>query len=160
MDGPDNLQPTFVGAGTAAPADPTATQRAGSTDLTVTRSEELLHVATERVVTGRVQVSRYLVTETVTETYQVSHEEIRVKHLPARQPGQQGWPDELPPAGPRELEVILHAERLVVTREVVPVERVTITVATVSEQRDIQETLRREQIELTGVDGAARTLGP
>ena len=128
------------------------------TDLTVTRSEELLHVTTERVVSGRVKVATFIVTETITQTYQVSHEEIRVKHLPPREPGQATAPNDAPTTGPRDLEIVLHAERLVVTKEVIPVERVTITVTTVHEQQDIQETLRREQIELTGTDSNAQRL--
>ena len=59
-----------------------------STDNAMTRSEEQLRVGTERVETGRVRLRKYIVTEQVTRTVPVSHEEVRLEREPItrRQP--------------------------------------------------------------------------
>ena len=148
----------YYGLGTAMPAtqpsavtDLSADQRA---DVVVTRSEELLHVGVERMVTGVVKVSKYIVTETVTHTVEVSHEEIRIE----RQTGT-GSAATMPavtvsaPATSRDLQLILHAEQVVITKQVVPVERVTLAVVAETEQRDVQDSVRRERIEVVDNDG-------
>jgi uncharacterized protein (TIGR02271 family) len=44
----------------------------------MTRSEEQLHVGTEKVETGRARLRKHVVTEQVTKTVPVSHEEVTV----------------------------------------------------------------------------------
>ena len=153
----------YKNAATPEPTDPLADAPAGTVGsaVTVTRSEELLHVGVERVVSKVVRVSKYRVTETVTRTFQVSHEEIRVDTLPAHGPAQPaGFGGRRPDAdGSRNFEVVLHAEQLVVTKHVVPVERVRITVDDVVQQVQVSESVRKETLELTGVDGSPRPLG-
>jgi stress response protein YsnF len=46
-----------------------------------------------------------------------------------------------------EHEVTLHAERPVVSKDTVPVERVRLGTQTVTEDREVSETLRKEQID-------------
>lgn len=46
-----------------------------------------------------------------------------------------------------EHEVTLHAERPVVSKETVPVERVRLGTETVTEQREVTEQVRKEQID-------------
>ncbi len=46
-----------------------------------------------------------------------------------------------------EYEVTLHAEQPVVTKETVPVERVRLATETVTEQQQVSEQVRKEQIE-------------
>ena len=46
-----------------------------------------------------------------------------------------------------EHEVILHAERPVIDKETVPVERVRLNKETVTEQQTVSEEVRKEQIE-------------
>ena len=67
----------------------TASPRAGgddtsgpNTDDAMTRSEERLHVGTEQVEAGRARLRKYVVTENVTQTVPVSHEEVRVEREP------------------------------------------------------------------------------
>ena len=52
------------------------------TDDAMTRSEERLHVGTEKVDAGRARLRKYVVTENVTTTVPVSHEEVRVEREP------------------------------------------------------------------------------
>lgn len=60
-------------------------------------------------------------------------------------------------AGPdiseEEHEVVLHEERPVVEKEAVPVERVKLDKETVTDQEQVTETVRKEQIETDGVEG-------
>jgi uncharacterized protein (TIGR02271 family) len=127
-----------------------------TTDDAMTRSEERLHVGTENVETGRARLRKYIVTENVTTTVPVSHEEIRVEREPITDAnrGQAMAGGDLTE---EEHEVILHAERPVVGKETVPVERVRLATETVTEQQEVNETVRKEQIEqVTGDESRAK----
>ena len=52
------------------------------TDDAMTRSEERLHVGTEQTEAGRARLRKYVVTENVTRTVPVSHEEVRLEREP------------------------------------------------------------------------------
>src|SRR4051812_37182774 len=87
-----------------------------TTDSAMTRSEEQLHVGTQQVETGRARLRKYVVSENVTQTVPVSHEEVRVEREPitesnvdAATTGQ--------PISEAEHEVTLHAEQPVVAKE-------------------------------------------
>lgn len=112
----------------------------------MTRSEERLRVGTEGVGTGRVGLRKYVVTENVTTQVPVSHEEVRVEREPVTEANRDpamGGPD----IAEAEHEVTVHAERPVVEKEAVPVERVRLGTEKVSEEQEVSETLRKEQIE-------------
>ncbi|SHH32268.1 PRC and DUF2382 domain-containing protein, partial [Geodermatophilus nigrescens] len=53
-----------------------------TTDNAMTRSEEHLAVGTQRVEAGRARLRKYVVSENVTQTVPVSHEEVRVEREP------------------------------------------------------------------------------
>jgi len=126
------------------------------TDDAMTRSEERLNVGTEQVETGRVRLRKHIVTENVTQTVPVSHEEIRVERKPITD-ANEGQALGGPGLSDEEHEVTLRAERPVVQKETVPVERVRLGTETVTEQQQVDETVRREEIELDeGQDGHAR----
>ena len=118
-----------------------------TTDDAMTRSEEHLQVGTERVEAGRARLRKYVVSENVTKTVPVSHEEIRVEREPITD-GNVGNALDGPAISEEEHEVTLHAERPVVAKEAVPVERVRLDTQTVTEQETVNETVRKEQIEL------------
>jgi uncharacterized protein (TIGR02271 family) len=118
-----------------------------TTDNAMTRSEEQLHVGTERVEAGRARLRKYVVSENVTQTVPVSHEEIRVEREPITD-ANVGNALDGPAISEEEHEVVLHAERPVVAKEAVPVERVRLDTQTVTEQETVNETVRKEQIEL------------
>ncbi|MDT0274358.1 PRC-barrel domain-containing protein [Blastococcus goldschmidtiae] len=129
---------------------------AGPGDGTMVRSEEQLRVATERVVDRRMRVVKYVVTEEVQVTVPVRREEIRIEEVPGGGPDDGGLVTEGdalhdgPAAGsvPGQLpeEIVLHAERPVVTVEVVPVERVRLRTEVVAGQTSVTETVEREQV--------------
>jgi len=128
-----------------------------TTDDAMTRSEEQLHVGTERVATGRARLRKYVVTENVTETVPVSREEVRVEREPITD-ANVGNAMDGPAISEEEHEVTLHAERPVVAKEAVPVERVRLDTDTVTEQETVTDTVRKEQIEADtdGVRGTDR----
>ena len=118
-----------------------------TTDNAMTRSEEQLRVGTESVEAGRARLRKYVVSENVTQTVPVSHEEIRVEREPITD-ANVGNALDGPAISEEEHEVTLHAERAVVDKEAVPVERVRLDTQTVTEQETVSEQVRKEQIEL------------
>lgn len=122
-----------------------------NTDDAMTRSEERVRVGTEAVEAGRARLRKYIVTENVTQTVPVSHEEIRVEREPITD-ANVGDAMSGPELSEEEHEVTLHAERPVVQKETVPVERVRLGTETVTEQQQVSEEVRKERIETEGVD--------
>ena len=123
-----------------------------NTDDAMTRSEERLRVGTENVETGRARLRKYVVTENVTQTVPVSREEVRLEREPITD-ANVGAATAGPAISEEEHEVTLHAERPVVAKETVPVERVRLNTETVTDEHTIDETVRKEQIEFDGEEG-------
>ncbi|ROQ64667.1 uncharacterized protein (TIGR02271 family) [Rathayibacter sp. PhB152] len=129
----------------ATPTEPTASEPTASEPAPtaeVVLHEERLLVGTRRHATERVRVSRVVVTEQRTITVEVRREELRV----TREPIADGpaLPDAIAAAPQEPIVVILHEERIALTRTVVPVERVTVRVESVAGARDITASLRHE----------------
>ena len=120
-------------------------------DDAMTRSEERLHVGTETVQAGRARLRKYVVTETVTTSVPVSHEEVRLEREPITEANQDAALSG-PAISEEEYEVTLHAERPVVAKEAVPVERVRLGTQTVTQQQQVTEQVRKEQIDEPDVD--------
>jgi uncharacterized protein (TIGR02271 family) len=118
-----------------------------TTDDAMTRSEEHLQVGTRRMESGRARLRKYVVTENVTQIVPVAHEEIRLEREPITD-ATIGNALDRPSISEEEHEVVLHAERPVVSKEAVPVERVRLDTETVTEQQTVTEAVRKEQIEL------------
>jgi uncharacterized protein (TIGR02271 family) len=126
-----------------------------TTDDAMTRSEERLNVGKETVEAGRARLRKYVVTENVTRTVPVSHEEVRVEREPITDANRDSALDG-PAITEEEHEVTLRAERPVVDKETVPVERVRLGTETVTEEAQVNEDVRKEQIEEPDVDGPGR----
>jgi uncharacterized protein (TIGR02271 family) len=120
-----------------------------TTDNAMTLSEERLDVSTTSQETGRARLRKYVVTENVTQTVPVSHEEVRLEREPITD-ANVGNAMDGPAISEEEHEVTLHAETPVVQKEAVPVERVRLDKATVTEQTQVSEGVRREEVELEG----------
>ena len=117
-----------------------------NTDEAMTRSEERLQVGTRDVETGKARLRKYIVSETVTQTVPVSHEEVVIEREPITDANR----DAAMSGGElteEEHEVTLHAERPVVAKETVPVERVRLGTETVTGSEQVSEEVRKEQIE-------------
>ena len=126
-----------------------------NTDKAMTRSEEQLHVGTERVHGGTARLRKYVVSEDVTKTVPVSHEEVRVEREPITEDNRDAAMSgaEL---SEEEHEITLHAEKPVVNKETVPVERVKLGTETVTEEHTVNETVGKEQIEAHDDSGTAK----
>jgi len=122
-----------------------------NTDEAMTRSEEQLKVGTQKVETGKARLRKYVVTEQQTVTVPVTREEVRVEREPItdtnRDQALSG-----PAISEEEHEIVLHEEQVVVSKEAVPVERVALARETVTEEKQVTEDVRKEQIETDGVD--------
>jgi len=126
-----------------------------NTDDAMTRSEERLHVGTEQIQTGRARLRKYVVTENVTQTVPISHEEVRLEREPITDANRDQALDG-PPISEEEHEVTLRAERPVIEKETVPVERVRLDKEQVTENREVTEDVRREEIDTDDATGTNR----
>lgn len=122
-----------------------------TTDDAMTRSEERLHVGTERIEAGRARLRKHVVTEHVTTNVPVSHEEVTLSREPITEANAS---DAL--AGPdlseEEHEVVLTEERVVTAKETVLVERVRLGTETVTEQQTVDADVAHEEIDLVETD--------
>lgn len=115
-----------------------------TTGPAVVRHEERMRIGTEVVRTGRLRVRRRVVTEERTITVPVVREEIEIDYdeVPAgalvAEPGVV-LSDEVH-------EIVLHEERVVVTKELVPVERVRLVRRVVPGTQVVDTPLRREVV--------------
>ena len=146
---------TTTGTGTDTRAAVGHDTSGPTTDDAMTLSEERLDVGTRSEEVGRARLRKYVVTENVTTTVPVSHEEVRIEREPITD-ANIGNAMDGPAISEEEHEVTLHAERPVVEKEAVPVERVRLDKETVTDEATVSEGLRKEEIE---VDGADTTLG-
>ena len=117
-----------------------------TTDDAMTRSEEELRVGKTQSERGRARLKKYVVTEQVQQTVPVQHEEVRLEREPITDANV-----DRATAGPdiseEEHEVVLTEEQPVVEKRAVPKERVRLSKETVTEDQEISEELRKEQIE-------------
>jgi uncharacterized protein (TIGR02271 family) len=148
-----------VGTGAAGGMTDTNTNRHGTvghdtsgptTDDAMTRSEERMAVGTTSEEVGRARLRKYVVSENVTQSVPVTREEVRVEREPITD-ANAGRAMDGPAISEEEHEVTLHAERAVVEKEAVPVERVRLDKETVTEQEQVSADLRKEEIEVDGV---------
>jgi stress response protein YsnF len=147
----DDLRRHYGGGdGDTAPAvEPAA---AAADDGAMIRSEEQVRVGTERVPATRARLVKYVVTEDVTITVPIRREEIRVEEVPLDatddQPGEVLVPADgsVDTGGRLPDEIVLHAERPVVSVEVVPVERVRLRTEVVQGTETVTQQVQREQI--------------
>lgn len=122
-----------------------------TTDGAMTRSEERLYIGTEQVQAGRARLRKYVVTENVTQTVPVTHEEVRLEREPITD-ANRGAATSGSDISEEEHEITLRAERPIVYKDTVPVERVRLGTETVTEDHEVSETLRKEQIDGPDVD--------
>ena len=120
-----------------------------NTDDAMTRSEEELRVGTAAQERGRARLRKYIVTEQVQTTVPVQREEVRVEREPITDANVEQAMDG-PELSEEEHEVVLHEEQPVVEKRIVPKERVALRKDTVTDERQISEDVRKEQIEPEG----------
>jgi uncharacterized protein (TIGR02271 family) len=122
---------------------PQSQQPAMTDDDWLVRQEERLQVGTEMLETGHVRLHKYVDVEPIEQTVHVFHEEYDVERIPITADERiSGNISE------GEQEIILHEERAVLRKEVIPVERVRLHAKRVEEDRTYRDEVRRERIEI------------
>ncbi|GAB2657961.1 hypothetical protein GCM10027271_15760 [Saccharopolyspora gloriosae] len=146
---------TRTGSGTTA-ASGSATASGDAAGMkSMTRSEERLRVNTEQIESGRVRVRKYVVTEQQTVTVPISHEEVRIEREPIGE-SERGSMPATSSLGEDEQEVVLHEDRPMVTKESVPVERLRLRAELVTEERTVQDEVRRERFDVQDQTGGGK----
>jgi uncharacterized protein (TIGR02271 family) len=126
-----------------------------TTDDAMTRSEEELQVGTQTRERGRARLRKYVTTEQQQVTVPVQREEVRIEREPitdANLDAATSGPD----ISEEEHEVTLHEETPVVEKGVVPRERVRLDTETVTDEQQVNEEVRKEQIEVDDRDQLGR----
>jgi uncharacterized protein (TIGR02271 family) len=118
-----------------------------TTDDAMTRSEEELQVGTETRERGRARLRKYVTTEQQTVTVPVQREEVRVEREPITDANLDAATSG-PAISEEEHEVTLREEEVVVDKRAVPKERVRLDTETVTDQRQVSEEVRKEQIQV------------
>ena len=133
-----------------------AAARASGNQDEITLAEERLRVGTQRVESGRVRLRKFVTTEQVSTTVPVTREEVRIERQPIT-----GGTTAGTTLGNEEVEVVLHEERPVVQKEVVATERVRVDVDQVTENVQVTDSVRKEDIEVVqeGASGTGTTTG-
>ncbi|MCM0676133.1 YsnF/AvaK domain-containing protein [Micromonospora phytophila] len=126
------------------PAPPAARGRAPGAGEDLIRSEERLRVGTESQPAGKARLRKYVVSENVHTTVPVEHDEVYVEREPIAARDARGVRADI---GEAEQEMTLRAERPVVSKDTVPVERVHLSKDEVVEQQAIDDQVRRERID-------------
>jgi uncharacterized protein (TIGR02271 family) len=116
-------------------------------DSAMTRSEEQLRVGTTRREKGRVRLRKHVVTEEVTRTVPVQREEVRLEREPITDANVDAATSG-PELSEADHEVVLHEEEPVVEKRVVPKERVRLDTDAVTDERQVAEEVRKEQIDV------------
>lgn len=114
---------------------------------TMVRSEEQLQVRTQTSPAGRVRLVKRIVTEDVTFTVPVSHEEVTIEREPITDTNRGDAADGVE-LTEHAWDLVLYTEKVEVTKTTVPVERVQLSTHVVTEQHDVTETLRKEQFQV------------
>ena len=115
----------------------------------MTRSEEELHVGTERREAGRARLRKYVETENVQETVPVRHEQVRVEREPITDANRDAALSGAE-ISEEEHEVTLYEEEPVVEKRTVPKERVRLDKDVSTDEETVSEEVRRERIEAEG----------
>jgi uncharacterized protein (TIGR02271 family) len=124
-------------------------------DLTIPVREEELVAGTQAQEQGRVHVHKDVVEEQQTLNVPVSHERVTVEHTAYRGGDVQGDDAFVE----QDIDIPVMGEEVVAQKRVRGVEEVEIRKDVVTEQQQVTDTVRKEQVTVDGVDetGAVRT---
>ncbi len=117
-------------------------------DASMVRSEEELSIDKRTQEAGRVKLRKWVETENVQVTVPVEHQTARVVREPLA-PGETAGADAFTEA---ETELVLTDEVVDVSKRVVAKERVGLEKETTTEQVPVNETVRKERVEVEGGD--------
>jgi uncharacterized protein (TIGR02271 family) len=107
------------------------------------RQEERIQVGKEMLETGRVRLHKYVDTESIEQPVHLFREDFEIERIPISG-------DESVSGALEEgvQEIVLHEERVVLRKEMVPVERVRLRTRQVATDSTVRDEIRRERIEV------------
>lgn len=154
-----NDDSTLVAATDAVNRPPVAPVAEEHDDIRVPLREEQLIVEKQRREMGRVRFHKYVVEEPQTITLAVTHEEFRVERVPVTghiDPGPNVFTE-------KHLEMSLMGEDVIVDKRTQIVEEVHLYKSQVTEDRTVNEVIRKEHLRIDGTDesnGQVQPSGP
>lgn len=137
-----------VDAQRRAAADVDAQRQAAGNADEIIRSEERLNVGKERVASGEARLRKYVVEDTEQVEVPVTREEVRVERTPISEEEAKNFTGNI---GEEEASVTLHEERVNVSKDTVPVEKIALNKEQVQDTETVSETVRKEQFDTEGV---------
>src|SRR5215469_6541852 len=117
-------------------------EQTGGSDWLI-RQEERIQVGKEMLETGRVRLHKYVDTESIEQPVHLYREDFEIERIPIS--GGE------PVSGTLEegvQEIVLHEERVVLRKELVPVERVRLRTKRTATDSTVRDQVRRERIEV------------
>ncbi|NKI41440.1 PRC and DUF2382 domain-containing protein [Streptomyces physcomitrii] len=140
--------------------DPSRESRTQSEQVPdIVLNEERVNIGTEEHESGRAHLRKTVVTENVSRTVPISHEEVRMtrEKISDEDRARMGRGESQIGEAGKDYEIVLHEERAVVSKETVPVERVHLETRRVTEQQEVNAEVRKEQLEFD--DGTGERKG-
>ena len=127
--------------GTGQAGQPGTGDQAGSDWLI--RQEEQIQVGKEMLETGRVRLHKYVDVESIEQPVHLYREDFEIERIPISG-------DEQVSGNISEgvQEIVLHEERAVLRKQLVPVERVRLRTTRVEQDTTVRDQVRRERIEV------------
>jgi uncharacterized protein (TIGR02271 family) len=107
------------------------------------RQEERIQVGKEMLETGRVRLHKYVDSESIEQPVHLYREDFEIERIPIS--------GDEPVSGTLEegvQEIVLHEERVVLRKELVPVERVRLRTKQIATDSTVRDQIRRERIEV------------
>jgi uncharacterized protein (TIGR02271 family) len=114
----------------------------GASDWLI-RQEERIQVGKEMLETGRVRLHKYVDTESIEQPVHLYREDFEIERIPITggEPGSGNLEEGVQ-------EIVLHEERVVLRKELVPVERVRLRTKQIATDSTVRDEIRRERIEV------------
>jgi len=135
---------------TVAHTDAAYSQRSGalSGDDAITRSEEQLRVAKERVEVGKAELNKYVTTEHVEQAVAVQKERVVIEREPITA-ANIGNALNGPQISEAHYETTLTEDRVTAAKEVVPIERIRLAKQVETSTQNVGADLRKEHVDFT-----------
>jgi len=146
----DAVNTGVVGHNTVAHTDAAYSQRSGalSGDDAITRSEEQLRVAKERVEVGKAELNKYVTTEHVEQAVAVQKERVVIEREPITA-ANMGSALSGPEISEAHYETTLSEDRVTAAKEVVPIERIRLAKQVETSTQNVGADLRKEHVDFT-----------
>lgn len=111
--------------------------------------KERLNVGTERVATGEARLRKYQVEETETVEVPVTREEVRIERTPISPEEAKNYVG----SDTDEATVTLHEDKVNISKESIPVEKVSLGTEQIQETRTVSETVKHDELDTDGIKG-------